>query len=649
MGITGQVETHNIECVARLTVRRLYDIIGEGEVHSLADYAAQHWQQYKRPLRIAVDEACWRFTNLTPEQVQKIREGEPAANPVEKVILWRILRLLKLNVQLLFVNDGPRRPWKRNKRGGGRLDYELTRLTHQLLRHLKVPHHEAPGEAEAECARLQALGVVDAVWSDDGDALMFGCGTLIRQHKTGNERVKDYIRVYQAKALQEKHDLDPDGLVLFAVLAGGDYNTEGLKGCGPKTAALLAKRGVGLSQMLRNTSEHILPIWRTMLQECLIRYRKDIEVPLGFPEWRALNYYRNPTVSTTEQLLNLRGLRKGWETPMDQPQLRIILRERFHFTTREFLKHIAPIYLTRRLVQVEPEQRDQNLELGIQLKRTRKKTDEDDIDARTEAKVTFSPMPLLEIDLSQQPPEEDWAKFTAKDGTPYDPTQSVECEVLCCFLNHGLPDSALEYVKPAKRKKNEENPTSASSTPSKKQKVDLDTKRCKSLKNVDSVAHGEDSQNSTKAMPKKRGRPKKQPLGEQKPSFKATAMKDEEVPDNPPSAVFQQSRALLDLRASILNEYDHKPNGPASPIGQQPLGPMPLLPPAIVPGTIEPVLSEACLVPGEIISPETLRKLRAAAFLPTSQSTVLPDRPRQANTVSTSRTKGIAHEVIDLT
>lgn len=82
------------------------------------------------------------------------------------MILWRILRLLRLNVQLLFVNDGPKRPWKRNKRGGGLLDRTLLELTRKLFRQLKVPYHEAPGEAEAECARLQALGVVDAVWSD---------------------------------------------------------------------------------------------------------------------------------------------------------------------------------------------------------------------------------------------------------------------------------------------------------------------------------------------------------------------------------------------------------------------------------------------------------------------------------------------------
>ena len=119
----------------------LWEVLGDGEVIHIADYAARHFKQHKRPLRIAVDEACWRFTNLTEEQVQKIRDGEPAANPVEKTILWRILRLMKLNIQLLFVWDGPRKPWKRNKGTGGMVDKAVIKLLHQILDHLKVPYH----------------------------------------------------------------------------------------------------------------------------------------------------------------------------------------------------------------------------------------------------------------------------------------------------------------------------------------------------------------------------------------------------------------------------------------------------------------------------------------------------------------------------
>ena len=69
----------------------LWTILGEGEVCSIADYAATFFKEHNRPLRIAVDDACWRFTNLTPEQVHKIQEQEPAANPVEKVILCKLV------------------------------------------------------------------------------------------------------------------------------------------------------------------------------------------------------------------------------------------------------------------------------------------------------------------------------------------------------------------------------------------------------------------------------------------------------------------------------------------------------------------------------------------------------------------------------
>lgn len=143
----------------------MWDVLGEGEVRNIADYAADFFAKHKRPLRIAVDEACWRFTNLSDEQRDKIRQDEPAANPQEKVILWRILRLWRLNIHLIFVWDGMRKPGKgrRNGHGGGKVDDKIIKMLHLMFDHLSVPYHRAPGEAEAECARLQQLGIVDAV------------------------------------------------------------------------------------------------------------------------------------------------------------------------------------------------------------------------------------------------------------------------------------------------------------------------------------------------------------------------------------------------------------------------------------------------------------------------------------------------------
>ncbi|KAK5722230.1 hypothetical protein LTR17_014333 [Elasticomyces elasticus] len=426
------------------------------EIVHLAEYAARHFEQHKRPLRIAVDEACWRFTNLTPEQVERIREGEPAANPVEKTILWRALNLMKLNITMIFVSDGLRKPRKRkNKQGGSRTDPELTRLLHQMLDHLKLPRHQAPGEAEAECAAMQKRGLVDAVWSDDGDALMFGATVVVKQHKIGMSRVKGEIKVFTAERLRDKLDYDADSFLLFALLSGGDYCTEGLPGCGSRTARLAAKHEHRVATASRHVQEHQLPQWRQALTKLLRSFRNSAEVPAEFPNFKALKDYRNPAISTPEQLDDLRGLQQGWDRPIDQRKLRILLRDRFHFGTREYLKHIAPMLLSRALARATPQQRTENLQYEIVLKRTqkRKTVDGEEPPPKAMRKIMFLAARAVEINLSERPPEEDWSAWDGKDGTSYDPMIPIEGEVLDCFLRHGLPEYALVTAPAPTRKK----------------------------------------------------------------------------------------------------------------------------------------------------------------------------------------------------
>lgn len=311
----------------------LWDVLGDGEIWSIADYAARFFEQHKRPLRIAVDEAGWRFNNLTPDQVEKIRQGEPAANPIEKTVLWRALPLMRMNIQLLFVFDGMRHPWKYESDGsrrGGRLDYDETRLLVKVLQHLKIPYHNAPGEAEAECAKLQKMDVVDAVWSDDGDTVMFGCTTLIKQHKVGTKRIDGQVKVYTAQYILEKTMMDVDSLVLFAVLAGGDYDPKGLPGCGPQKIRKVAMSHMGVATSLRKASQRDLPAWRVQLAEALKSCGGSVYVPPDFPNFKALEGYRNPAVSADGQLQHLRGLRKGWYQRIDQTKLRVLLRQNFN-------------------------------------------------------------------------------------------------------------------------------------------------------------------------------------------------------------------------------------------------------------------------------------------------------------------------------
>jgi Holliday junction resolvase YEN1 len=188
----------------------------------------------------------------------QLESNGEAYQGIEKHMFYHICRFRALNIQLLFEFDGPGRPWKRGARGGGKIDYRARDLLKEMLTCFGIPHHEAPGEAEAECARMQILGIVDAVWSQDSDCLMFGCTYWIRDDrvsKTGGpskakvntEKSKETAHVVRARDLQERLSIDSKGLVLFAMLAGGDYDTKGLPGCGPSVTMQVVKQGLGCS------------------------------------------------------------------------------------------------------------------------------------------------------------------------------------------------------------------------------------------------------------------------------------------------------------------------------------------------------------------------------------------------------------------
>lgn len=528
-------------------------MIGEGEVVSLADYATDHFKKYNgRPLRVAVDEAGWRFNNLTDFQVEEIRKKEPAANPIEKTVLWRILSLMKLNIQLMFVFDGPKRPWKRGRRGGLKIDWDKIRLLQQLLDHLKIPRHQAPGEAEAECAKMQALGIVDAVWSDDSDTFMFGATCKIEAHKENGKRVQGKVRIHRSETILQQHGLNKESLILFALLAGGDYNQKGLQGCGPQTTKLVANVKHDLAGSLFRCTKHEVPRWRMLLETVFREYGKRMSIPDSFPDLKVMNNYRNPTVSTDDQLRNLRGSRNGWDCPIDQMKLRVLLRQRFNFETREYMKHMAPIFLVKELARCNSQEaRLSNMRFDIQLKRVRAKKPQPGEDAEptpAETKITFYPLPAIEIDISSEPADEDWSKWE-KGGSHYSPSERVETELLACFLERGLVEMPTLPEPASKTKKKAVKDANANEGgDSTDQAMPADTV----------TAAQEPAGSATSAAPrpqKKRGRPKKDNCqeGEKAPS-KKRKKKTAEPDKSPPSAAPTGFRLPRGVSAAVLNK-----------------------------------------------------------------------------------------------
>ena len=54
-------------------------------------------------------------------------------------------------------------------------------LSDRYLCVLLTPYSQAPGEAEAELAHLNSIGIIDAILSDDVDSFLFGAKVVIRR------------------------------------------------------------------------------------------------------------------------------------------------------------------------------------------------------------------------------------------------------------------------------------------------------------------------------------------------------------------------------------------------------------------------------------------------------------------------------------
>jgi hypothetical protein len=229
----------------------------------------------------------------------------------------------------------------------------------------------------------------------------------------------------------------------------------------------------------------------------------------------------------------------GWDPKIDQAKLRVLLRRQFNMWTKGYMKHVAPVFMIRQLARCQP--RDEvlleNSKYGIQVKKTRKQEPspgEDPVIA-LETKITFYPLPAVDIEIFE-PEGEDWSVFE-KDGSHYDPAGHVECNVLNCFLEHGLPQGFLVAPEPPKRQRKSNVATTAS------ERVVTDV--------TPPVTQGLESDAAApiESVPKKRGKPKK---------ASTTASVDASTPDVVPK---KRGRPPKDSSTASAKRPPKKPKG----------------------------------------------------------------------------------------
>lgn len=133
----------------------------------------------------------------------------------------------------------------------------------RLLNALGVPWIQAPSEGEAQAAIMAARGDVWAVASQDHDSLLFGAPRMVKNLAiTGRRKLprRDaYVevepRIVELAKVLNGLSLTKEQLIDVGILIGTDFNPDGVKGVGPKTAVKLIQENGNLENIIAKNPE----------------------------------------------------------------------------------------------------------------------------------------------------------------------------------------------------------------------------------------------------------------------------------------------------------------------------------------------------------------------------------------------------------
>lgn len=353
-------------------------------------------------------------------------------------------------------------------------------MTKQLLKLFGIPYHTAPGEAEAECALFQREGIIDAVLSEDVDTMMFGCTVQIRNwssETTRTSKVPTHVNLYNSETTRQgQSGLDSSGMILIALMSGGDYLPAGIPGCGIKIACQAAKAGFGRDLCRLDKHDTIgINQWRERLEYELrvnesgtFRTRhKALVVPEKFPDRKVLGYYTSPAVSTAAQIARIRE-ELEWDGQPDVSGLRQFVADAFEWKTvsgaKKFVRGLAPAMLVNRLcnrygaVRADGDSELQEVEEKCLVTQILGRRTHFITDATPELRIAYTPIEIVDIDLGAEEPDVEVIEISDSEcevqdeehgsrsrspvkraASKYDPAQPEKIWILETFVKFGAP------------------------------------------------------------------------------------------------------------------------------------------------------------------------------------------------------------------
>lgn len=212
-----------------------------------------------------------------------------------------------------------------------------------LLRLFGIPYITAPMEAEAQCAELVRLNIVDGIVTDDSDTFLFG-GTRVYKNMFNSNK---FVECYLGNELEKDLSLGRQQLISLAHLLGSDY-TEGLPGVGPVTAVEIISEFPGKDGLsdFRTWWDAVQSQTRSKAEDASSPFRKKFRrsqatklfLPPGFPNLAVDDAYLNPEVDNSAEpfqwgVPDLEGLRQflmatiGWSKERTDEVLVPVIRD----------------------------------------------------------------------------------------------------------------------------------------------------------------------------------------------------------------------------------------------------------------------------------------------------------------------------------
>jgi flap endonuclease-1 len=148
----------------------------------------------------------------------------------------------------------------------------------RLLTELGLPWIQAPSEGEAQAAYLTIKGDADYCGSQDYDSLLFGAKALVRNVTISGRRKLPRKNVYievvpeimKLDYILKELDITHEQFVDVAMLVGTDFNPEGIKGIGPKTALKLIKKHGNIEEVLPELKDATFPVEPKRIREIFL-------------------------------------------------------------------------------------------------------------------------------------------------------------------------------------------------------------------------------------------------------------------------------------------------------------------------------------------------------------------------------------------